>query len=517
MAPPTPFSSLTSRNIASNAEKSLILHAEYLPNIRQVSVQIAISRETSAPPEISLSESRRAVTVSAKLTGSESDYLLETIKLPARVKEGSRRLLGGAGADAGAREFSYRLQIDDAELPKRDALEEHLDSFVPWSAGDMAPSTKLRCAQCECVILDASTGKMGASAPEQDNVSLSTDWAWKDLPSGNWAEMMDFWHCHKPDPPKERDADGKEIEDANSKVKGYGASNQVLATPGTILVDVATFLVADTDCNSLHKHAVLLGATSEDDGHDIGTTGIRAVILIRWISHAVTSPAIATSLMQAPKARRRLVVSPLFSPEGWHQRDYDKATKKRTDDSLQPLEVELVCKKCSALIGVEDTVAQGWRLFKTSLAASFPSTEPADELKWEKHPRELVVAAQLLELIERESARRFVIHCGKEDGLLVWVFNPDMRYSNASTQHSITSQRAMKVFFQAATEVESMLHPEPGKVSPLSLEELRLPVATYEALVAALEASNRMTPPSARTFQRDWRVGILHRFERLNR
>ena len=60
-----------------------------------------------------------------------------------------------------------------------------------------------------------------------------------------------------------------------------------------------------------------------------------------------------------------------------------------------------------------------WRLFKTSLAASNPSTEPADELTWEKHPTELVVAAQLLELIERESARRFVIHCGNKDGLLV--------------------------------------------------------------------------------------------------
>ncbi|KAL4959711.1 HECT-type E3 ubiquitin transferase [Aspergillus stella-maris] len=446
--PPTPTSALTAQPPKINTEEPLKIHAEYLPNIRQVSVQIAISRETSNPPEISLSESRRAVTVSATLagfgSGSEPDYVSETIKLPARVKEGSRRLLGGAGAGAGAdaREFSYRLQVDDAELPKRDALEEHLDSFVPWSAGDMAPSTQLRCAQCESFILDASTGKSDAPGPEQIDVC----WAWKDLPSGNWAEMMDFWHCHKPDPPKERDADGKEIEDANSKVKGYGASNQVLATPGTVLVDVATFLVADTDCKNLHK-----------------------------------------------------------------------ATKERTDNSHLPPEVELVCDKCNTLIGVEDTVAQGWRLFKTSLAASLPSTEPADGLNWEKHPTELVVAAQLLELIERESARRFVIHCEKKDGILVWVFNPDMRYSNASTQHSITSQRAMKVFFQAAAEVGNMLHPEPGKASPLSLEELRLPVDTYEALVAALEASNQMTPPSARTFQKDWRVGILHRFERLKR
>ncbi|KAL4939468.1 ubiquitin-conjugating enzyme E2-binding protein [Aspergillus oleicola] len=447
MALSTPTTALTPQTSNRDiTEEPLTLHAEYLPNIRQVSVQISIAGKTTAPPEISLSESRRAVTLSATFSscGSKPDHVAETIKLPARVKEGSRRLLGGAGI--GAREFSYRLQVDDDELAKRSPLEEHMDSFVPWSAGDMASSTKLRCAQCEGIVLDTPNETTNAPSPEQNYESLFMGWVWKDLPSGNWAEMMDFWHCHKPDPPKEHDTDGKEIEDANSKVKGYGASNQVLATPGNVLVDVATFLVADTDCKGLKK-----------------------------------------------------------------------ATKEPTDDSLLPPEVELVCDSCDALIGVEDTIAKGWRLFKTSLAASFPSTENADEVTWERHPTELVVAAQLLELIERESARRFIIHCGKKDGLLIWVFNPDMRYSNATSQHSITSQRAMKVFYQAAADVETILHPEPGKASPLSLEELRLPVDTYEALMTALEASNMMTPTSARTFQKDWRVGILHRFERSKR
>jgi hypothetical protein len=80
---------------------------------------------------------------------------------------------------------------------------------------------------------------------------------------------------------------------------------------------------------------------------------------------------------------------------------------------------ELLCEGCGTLIGVEDAIAQGWRLFKTSLSAGFPVAEGPSEIKWESHSPDLVVAAQLLELIERESARRFIIHCGKKDGLLV--------------------------------------------------------------------------------------------------
>lgn len=104
---------------------------------------------------------------------------------------------------------------------------------------------------------------------------------WKDLPSGNWAEMMDFWHCHKPDPEgghEHGDGEGEggldageqqqrqqqqqqgakaggggRSEDPNATVKGYGAANQVVATVGTILVDVAAFLVAVEDCLGVMK------------------------------------------------------------------------------------------------------------------------------------------------------------------------------------------------------------------------------------------------------------------------
>jgi hypothetical protein len=71
---------------------------------------------------------------------------------------------------------------------------------------------------------------------------------------------------------------------------------------------------------------------------------------------------------------------------------------------------------------MEDPMAKGWRLLKSnvSLNTNSPSYE-ADIAKWEIHPTETIVAAQLLELIERESARRFVVHCGQKNGLVVRV------------------------------------------------------------------------------------------------
>jgi hypothetical protein len=73
----------------------------------------------------------------------------------------------------------------------------------------------------------------------------------------------------------------------------------------------------------------------------------------------------------------------------------------------------------------------------------------------------------------------------------------------------------MKVFFQFTDNVDDLLHPEPGKTSSLSLEELRLPPDTFTAFFHALRNSTSRLPQSAREFQQDWSVGILHRHERV--
>lgn len=69
---------------------------------------------------------------------------------------------------------------------------------------------------------------------------------------------------------------------------------------------------------------------------------------------------------------------------------------------------------------MEDPSTNGWRLLKANVSLN-TNTDSHDtiENQWQSHPAEVIVAAQLLELIERESARRFVVHCGLKSGLLV--------------------------------------------------------------------------------------------------
>ena len=76
--------------------------------------------------------------------------------------------------------------------------------------------------------------------------------------------MMDFWHCHKPHsldsgPPRESN-DIVQTDDKIAEVKGYGAASHVKSTPGTVLIDVATFLLSESDCVGLKKVRFFLKA-----------------------------------------------------------------------------------------------------------------------------------------------------------------------------------------------------------------------------------------------------------------
>ncbi|KAJ5114884.1 hypothetical protein NUU61_000643 [Penicillium alfredii] len=428
----------------------LYLHAELLPNIRQITLYVSLPPGPTLDgvrPEIQLSESRKAVTVSLP---EPFQHVTETIKLPARVGDASRRALTAPAKPTGPscssdfnHDYSFRMQID----PNEEALvprDELIDEYVPWTAADMSSRTRIQCRRCSTAFLKSSDPLKVPSSDE--NQSTTAEWIWKDLPSGNWAEMMDFWHCHKPDPhegqPKDEANAAHQIEGQTAQIKGYGAASQVVAIPGTVLIDVATFLVAESDCTGLKK------------GHEEQ-------------------------------------FAPTTSGQG-----------------------NLECDQCHTVIGMEDPSANGWRLLKANVSVNtYPNDHENGDLQWHNHPIEVIVAAQLLEMIERESARRFVVHCGQENGLLLWVFNPDLRYSNTSSGHSVMAQEAMKVFFQETVDVERLLHPEMGKVTPLSVEELELPSVIFKAVSDALKSSNQMLPPSARRFN-EWQVGLLSRFRR---
>jgi hypothetical protein len=239
----------------------LYLHAEFLPNIRQITLYVSLPGRpefNGIRPDIQLSESRKAVIVSLPKPFQD---VVETIKLPARVSDASRRGLNAtadpattsASGSNSSHDYSFRMQVD----PKEEALapqDELIDDFVPWTAVEMSHLTRIRCRECATPFLLSP-----ANHEDQNEHSKASTvgWVWKDLPSGNWAEMMDFWHCHKPDPHEGHEKDEKDvalqIEDQHAHTKGYGADSQVVAIPGTVLIDVATFLLAESDCTALKK------------------------------------------------------------------------------------------------------------------------------------------------------------------------------------------------------------------------------------------------------------------------
>ncbi|KAI2815765.1 hypothetical protein CBS115989_7434 [Aspergillus niger] len=326
----------------TNPTTPLHLHAELLPNIRQLTLYISVPPKTPRSNlQITLSDSRRAVTVTSSLPNTNQDdptSTSETIKLPARVSESSRRILQQRPPSTqGESEYSFRMQVDDNDTSLHKDETTLNDGFIPWTATDMSAHTRLRCVKCHNPIMEGE-------------------------------------------------------------------------------------------------------------------------------------PTILT------------------------------------------------CTTCTTQLGLPDPIANGYRLFKTSLSANTTSSSednnPPEET-WESHPPETILTAQLLELIERESYRRFVIHCGAKDGLLIWPFNPSLRYSTTSASHSTAAQLAMKVFYQHVDNVEEILHPEVGKGNQsLAIEEVRLPgEQAYRELVGVLEERNAMLPASARVF-REWRVGLLWRFER---
>lgn len=251
---------------------SLRLHAELLPNIRQITLYASLPRIPELEgfrPVIQLSDLRKEATISLP---PPFDHVSEPIKLPARVSDAYRRLVNARSGAAvtpvstqstdTSQDYSFRMQVDSSDEALLLSRDELIDDYVPWTAADMSLSTRICCQRCGNMFLKTKT----SSSETGEDVGQPKGWIWKDLPSGNWAEMMDFWHCHKPDP-HEDNQDGTKntalrIEDQTAQLKGYGAASRVVAISGTVLIDAATFLLVESDCMGLVKVGFVLSLLS---------------------------------------------------------------------------------------------------------------------------------------------------------------------------------------------------------------------------------------------------------------
>lgn len=230
----------SARDLAPN-QSAITLYAELLLHIRTVtlfaSLQTVHTRETKAQ----LSADGSSITVTHEDASA-------TICLPIKASGGGDAALS-LPANPPSKELSLRLQLEEKE--GTEALvglqgEERRANVVPWDGASLSRrgDLEVQCKNCRRTVVSAG---------------IITEW--RDLPNENWAEMMDFWHCHKP---HEHHLDGhvhdhshNHSHEENVAQKGYAAGNRLTAAKGVGFVDLLSFLLEKEDCEGIEVGVLL--------------------------------------------------------------------------------------------------------------------------------------------------------------------------------------------------------------------------------------------------------------------
>jgi hypothetical protein len=200
----------------------IMLYAELLLHIRTITLFASLRSHHTRETKARLDADGNVITVSHE--GHRA-----TIRLPLKV-DGKGDAALELPAQPPSKEITLRLQMEEQDDSDMLGLmaEARKANIVPWDGGLLGKQegVELRCKNCEGVVL------------QRDAVR-----EWKDLPNENWAEMMDFWHCHKPDEHHLHDH-----EHEVGGLKGYAAGNRLKAAQGVGFVDLTGFLLSEQDC-----------------------------------------------------------------------------------------------------------------------------------------------------------------------------------------------------------------------------------------------------------------------------
>ena len=253
-----------------------LIYAELLPNIRQISVLAALPTPSDGTTRVSLSADRavltlvhNAATASLQLPGAIAPEYTPTQPHPSLAQ------------------LSWRIPLGASPSQPRAAPSLP----APWSAGALASTSSFSCRGCGQVILPPGR--------------VTT---WRDLPSENWAEMMEFWHCHKPDVP----VGEKGEEGGDNTTKGYGANTRMMAQKRVGKVDLTYFLLDTEDCSGLEVRVfdILVSAGSLWFSYVRASRRRPASLSLQWQGHRYKCP-IAT-----PPLRPRMASVPSHTENG---------------------------------------------------------------------------------------------------------------------------------------------------------------------------------------------------------
>lgn len=209
------------------------VYAEFLPRLGRISVVIHLPSPSTHKTKVLVSSD------ASRLIVYHEDVTTE-LRLPARTRTPAGEHLAGE-VRPGLGKMSWRLVPAPEEVQPRMSA----DDAVPWSASQLKTSARITCRACDDVVV------------AEDKLK-----AFKDLPSENWAEMMELWHCHKPTNGHSaavgsngisgRDETGQDkASETDLASRGYGASSAIVAQKGTGFVDVMTMLFHEDDCSCL--------------------------------------------------------------------------------------------------------------------------------------------------------------------------------------------------------------------------------------------------------------------------
>lgn len=488
---------------------SIHLYAEHLVNIRTLSIQASLSTVSNKETHVTLSADGSNLSLR-----HEGD--VATIKLPINVPGGHNAATLTIPA-APTKDLSFRVSL--SEKPGSGLLttgSQEDSNVVPWTATSLTSHSEIACQACHSVIIARGDIKV-----------------WKDLPSENWAEMMDFWHCHRPDVP---DSDGHDHIAPN---KGYAANSRLAIESGVGMVDPVDFVFAASNCQN-----ITVGTDFLSSLHSFSPpTGNKN----RPLQAIRSSPREATGY-KCPRLKRGGRKSELAFMVGlaeclpsscgfFYCRVYESMdlTRFQLDTSnlhrtclgymelwrhmllilllYQTVEspksmnsdLSLQCNFCNTLLGHIHTSSEGYKLRKSHLSVSSNANSPIIS-----YPADKWLACHLLSSVESQGVRKFLIESTESDEVAIkaWIFTPDTTISSSAAENPDT-MRAVKVLWITCVAPPK----EAGALNrqALSEGELELPPNEMSQLQKALEQSAALLPQNARKFQ-SWNVGLLPRF-----
>ncbi|KFY49151.1 hypothetical protein V495_00693 [Pseudogymnoascus sp. VKM F-4514 (FW-929)] len=395
-----------------------LIYAELLPNIRQISVLAALPTPSNSTTSVSLSSDRAVLTLVHN--GATASLQLPGAIAPSYTPTQPHPNLA---------QLSWRIPLETSSSQPRAAPSLP----APWSAGTLSPTTSFTCRECGQAILPPG---------------IVT--SWRDLPSENWAEMMEFWHCHKPDVPVGEKGD----EEGDNTMKGYGANTRMMAQRGVGKVDLTYFLLDGGDCCGLETNPSSLVLTCASCTAHIGTSTPSGHQLYKWALSLTTPLTASTSTPTTQLAPASPPLPHFLLPQLHAQSSALGVSKFIIRPPPPPADAERG-SDTDAEVGV-----YVW-LFAPSLTVSFSSLSSPSS-------------------------------------------NPSLPPHDSSQPPPLPASKLLFRPSPPRDEATALLDAPNSAV-----EEIRLPASVVRSLTTILQESNARLPEGARAFAGGWNVGIL--------